>query len=96
MQTFKDVFRFRSVVAFETQDRFENGDGAAIVGCVTYRSNVPGMTATSLHAILTRARGERLACARFVEDSFAPARSFRESGTCRIRANPDDSSALDV
>lgn len=96
VQTFMDVFRFRSVVAFETQDRFENGDGAATFGCVTYRSNVPGMTVTSLHAILTRATGERLAFARFMEDSFAPARSFRESGTYRIRANPDDSSALDV
>ena len=39
VQTFKDVFTFWSVVAFEPEDSFGNADGAAIFGYFTYRSN---------------------------------------------------------
>ena len=95
VQTFKDVFTFWSVVAFELQDSFENTDGAAIFGYFTYRSNMLEKTVTSPLSILARARDGKLSFVQFMEDTFATVRSFRESGTYRIKANPDGSE-LDV
>lgn len=95
VQTFKDVFTFWSVVAFELQDSFENSDGAAIFGYFTYRSNMLGKTVTSPLSILARARDGKLSFVQFMEDSFATVRSFRESGTYHIKADPNGSE-LDV
>lgn len=95
VQTFKEVFTFWSVVAFELQDSFENADGAAIFGFFTYRSNTLGITVTSPLSILARARDGKLSFVQFMEDTFATVRSFRESGTYRIKADPDGS-ALEV
>jgi hypothetical protein len=95
VQTFKDVFTFWSVVAFETQDSFENSDGAAIFGYFTYRSNVLGKTVTSPLSILARSKDGKLSFVQFMEDTFATVRSFQESGTYHIKADPDGSE-LDV
>ena len=91
VQTFKDVFTFWTVVAFEPQDTFENADGAAIFGSFTYRSNTLGKTVTSPLSILARAKDGKLSFVQFMEDTFATVRSFRESGTYHIKANPDGS-----
>lgn len=95
VQTFKDVFTFWSVLAFELQDSFENPDGAAIFGYFTYRSNTLEKTVTSPLSILARSRDGKLSFVQFMEDTFATVRSFRESGTYRIKANPDGTE-LDV
>jgi hypothetical protein len=89
VQTFRDVFTSWSVVAFELQDSFENSDGAAIFGYFTYRSNTLGKTVTSPLSILARSKGGELSFVQFMEDTFATVRSFRESGTYRIKAIPD-------
>lgn len=95
VQTFKDVFTFWTVVAFEPQDSFENSDGAAIFGYFTYRSNTLDKMVTSPLSILARAQGGRLSFVQFMEDTFATVRSFRESGTYHFKADPDGSE-LDV
>ena len=95
VQTFKDVFTFWSVVAFEPQDSFENSDGAAIFGYFTYRSNTLNKTVTSPLSILARSNNGKLSFVQFMEDTFATVRSFRESGSYHIRANPEGSE-LDV
>lgn len=89
VQTFNDVFTYWSVVSFELQDSFENSDGAAIFGYFTYRSNTLGKTVTSPLSILARASDGKLSFVQFMEDTFATARSFRESGTYRIKADHD-------
>ena len=91
VQTFKDVSTYWSTVAFEPQDTFENADGAAAFGYFTYRSTVLGKSVTSPLAILARAKQGKLSFVQFMEDTFATARSFRESGTYRIAAHPDGS-----
>ncbi|HEB3530108.1 TPA: nuclear transport factor 2 family protein [Burkholderia cenocepacia] len=91
VQTFKDVSAYWSTVAFELQDTFENADGAAAFGYFTYRSNVLGKSVTSPLSILARAKNGKLSFVQFMEDTFATVRSFRESGTYRIAANPDGS-----
>lgn len=95
VQTFNDVFTYWSVIAFELQDSFENRDGAALFGYFTYRSNTLGKTATSPLSILARAKGGKLSYVQFMEDTFATVRTFRESGSYRIKADPAGS-ALDV
>lgn len=91
VQTFKDVQAYWTTVEFELQDSFENADGAALFGRFTYRSNVLGKTVTSPLAILARAHNGKLRFVQFMEDTFATARSFRQSGTYHIAANPDGS-----
>lgn len=95
VQTFRDVFTFWSVVAFELQDSFENSDGAAIFGYFTYRSNTLDKTVTSPLSILARAKDGKLSFVQFMEDTFATVRSFREGGTYHIKADPNGS-PLDV
>ncbi|HHP7834204.1 nuclear transport factor 2 family protein [Serratia marcescens] len=91
VQTFKDVNAYWSTLAFELQDTFENADGAAVFGYFTYRSTVLGKTVTSPLSILARAKGGKLTFVQFMEDTFATVRSFRESGTYHIKADPSGS-----
>lgn len=91
VQTFIDVGRFWKVDDFQIQDSFENEDGAAVFGTFTYTSNTLGKTVTSPFAVLARGRNGKLSYIQFMEDTFATVRSFRESGTYHIKANPDGS-----
>lgn len=91
VQTFIDVSRYWTVDNFEIEDSFENDDGAAIFGRFTYTSNTLGKTVTSPFAVLARGQDGKLSYVQFMEDTFATVRSFRESGTYKIKSNPDGS-----
>lgn len=92
MQTFIDVGRFWRTDDFTIEDSFENADGAALFGRFTYTSTVLGKTVTSPFAVLARGRDGKLSYVQFLEDTFATARSFLESGSYRIKSDPDGSS----
>ncbi|WP_198670701.1 hypothetical protein [Oceanicella sp. SM1341] len=89
VRTFIDVGRYWRVDDFRIQDSFENADGAAIFGFFTYTSSVLGKTVTSPFSVLARGGNGRLSYVQFMEDTFATARSFRESGAYLIKASPD-------
>lgn len=89
VQTFKDVSRYWRVDDFQIQDGFENQNGAAIFGFFTYTSSLLGKTVTSPFSVLARGENGKLSYVQFMEDTFATARSFRDSGEYLIRANPD-------
>jgi hypothetical protein len=91
VQTFIDVSRYWTVDNFEIRDSFENKNGAAIFGSFTYTSNVLGKTVTSPFSVLARGENGKLSYVQFLEDTFATARSFRNSGEYAIKANPDGS-----
>lgn len=91
VQTFIDVGRYWTVDDFRIQDSFENQDGAAIFGTFTYTSKVLGKAVTSPFAVLARGENGKLSYVQFMEDTFATARSFRNSGEYHIKANPDGS-----
>jgi uncharacterized protein len=91
VQTFTDVSRYWTIDAFNSEDSFENADGAAIFGSFTYTSNTLGKTVTSPFAVLARGENGKLSYVQFLEDSYATVRSFRTSGAYRIKANPDGS-----
>lgn len=93
VQAFIDVNRYWTVDDFQIHDSFENEDGAAIFGAFTYTSNTLGKTVTSPFAVLARGENGKLSYVQFMEDTFATARSFRESGEYHIKANPDGSEA---
>lgn len=89
VQTFIDVGRYWRIDDFTIEDSFENPDGAALFGRFTYTSTVLGKTVTSPFAVLARGREGKLSYVQFMEDTFATARSFLESGTYRIKSDPD-------
>lgn len=89
VQTFVDVGRYWRTNDFQIQDSFENEKGAAIFGSFTYTSTVLGKTVTSPFAVLARGQNGKLSYVQFMEDTFATARSFRESGEYLIKADPD-------
>lgn len=91
VQTFIDVGRYWTTDHFQIQDSFENENGAAVFGTFTYTSTVLGKTVTSPFAVLARGKNGKLSYVQFMEDTFATARSFRESGEYLIKANPDGS-----
>ncbi len=91
VQAFMDVARYWTVDEFKIEDSFENEDGAAIFGVFTYTSKTLGKTVTSPFSVLARGENGKLSFVQFMEDTFATVRSFRESGTYHIMANPDGS-----
>lgn len=91
VQAFVDVGRYWTVDDFTIEDSFENEDGAAMFGTFTYTSNTLGKTVTSPFAVLARGGNGKLTYVQFMEDTFATVRSFRESGTYRIKADPEGS-----
>lgn len=91
VRTFVDVERYWTIDDFEIEDTFENEEGAAIFGSFTYTSKTLGKTVTSPFSVLARAENGKLSYVQFMEDTFATVRSFRESGTYHIKANPDGS-----
>lgn len=89
VQTFIDVGLYWTMDDFQIQDSFENKDGAAMFGYFTYTSNALGKTVTSPFAVLARGEEGKLSYVQFMEDTFATARSFRESGEYVIKADPN-------
>ncbi|CAM3466462.1 nuclear transport factor 2 family protein [Paracoccus nototheniae] len=89
VQAFVDVGRYWTVDDFTIQDSFENEDGAAMFGTFTYTSNTLGKTVTSPFAVLARGENGKLSYVQFMEDTYATVRSFRNSGTYRIKADPE-------
>jgi uncharacterized protein len=91
VQTFVDVENYWTIDDFKIEDSFENEDGAAIFGSFTYTSKTLGKTVTSPFSVLARGENGKLSYVQFMEDTFATVRSFRESGTYHIKANPNGS-----
>jgi ketosteroid isomerase-like protein len=91
VQTFIDVGRYWRTDDFTIEDSFENVDGAALFGRFTYTSTVLGKTVTSPFAVLARGKNGKLSYIQFMEDTFGTVRSFLDSGSYRIKSNPDGS-----
>jgi uncharacterized protein len=92
----RDVFasNFRGVVtcwtndAFEIRETIEEGEKVALFGSFVLRSTVMQKSVTSAFAVFAKVRDGRIYDFLYMEDTFATARSFLESGTWRFRADP--------
>lgn len=89
LQTFIDVSRYWTIENFELTDWIEQDGKVAAFGSFTYRSTVLGQQVTSSIAIMAEVVDEKVTYMRFMEDTFATARSFRSGGTWTIQSNPD-------
>ena len=92
VKTFVDVGRYWTVEAFEPKAVFGSGEHAAMFGSFTYRSVKLGKQVTSPFSVYARVVDGKCVYLQFMEDTFATARSFLESGAYRIKSNPDGSS----
>ncbi len=89
LDTYTRVSRFWRSEAFEVGELFGAGENVAVFGRFTYRSTVLGKPVTSPFAILAKVAAGRITFMQFMEDTFATAASFRESGSAVYRSDPD-------
>lgn len=89
IETFAEVGRYWRVVEFTPMHVFGDDGHAAAFGSFTYESTVLRKRVTSPFAILVLVEGGRISYMQFMEDTFATAASFQESGKARYRGNPN-------
>ena len=89
LDTYTQVGRFWNSEAFAVEELFGAGDAVAVFGRFTYRSVTLGKSVTSPFAILAKVKDGQITFMQFMEDTFATASTFRESGTAVYRSDPD-------
>jgi ketosteroid isomerase-like protein len=82
--------------AFEITDTVEQDQKVALFGSFTQRSVTLGQAVTSALVVFATVDDDRITYFQYMEDTFATARSFRESGTWTIRADPQDGEPIQV
>ena len=89
LDTYTRVNRYWRNEGFEIEQLFGEGENVAVFGRFTYRSTTLGRAATSPFAIRATVVDGRITFMQFMEDTFATASTFRESGTAVYRSDPD-------
>ena len=89
LSTYARVNRFWHSEAFEIDELFGEGENVAVFGRFTYRSVTLGKAVASPFAILAKVHDGQVTFMQFMEDTFATAASFRSSGACTYRSDPD-------
>ena len=89
IETFADVGRYWSVLEFKPMHVFGDDRRAAAFGSFTYESSFLRKRVTSPFAVFLLAEAGRITYMQFMEDTFATAASFQESGRARYRSNPN-------
>jgi ketosteroid isomerase-like protein len=89
LKTFVDVNRFWTVVEFNPQQTFSEGENVAVFGTFTLRSVVLGKQFTSPFAVLARVRNGQVFYMQYMEDTFGTGATFRSGGAWRFKSNPD-------
>jgi hypothetical protein len=70
-------------------DKFASGEDVAIFGKFTYRSVAVGKVFTSPFAINAKVRNDKMVYFQFMEDTYASASSFRQSGSWTVKTTVD-------
>jgi len=71
--------------AFNVTTMFASGENVAVFGDFRYKSNSLGKVVRSPFAILVKVTGGKVTYLQFLEDSYATAASFRESGSGTVQ-----------
>ena len=93
--TFLQVAEYWKIEHFKITDNLASGEDVAIFGKFTYRSVEVGHVFTSPFSIHAKVRGGKIAYFQFLEDTYASARSFRQSGSWTVKTTRA-TSAFDV
>jgi len=87
--TFLRVADYWRVEDFSITDQIASGESVAIFGRFTYRSVELGHEFTSPFSILAKVRDGKILYFQFMEDTYASASSFRQSGSWTVKTTKD-------
>lgn len=87
--TFSRVAKYWKIEDFKVTDMFGSGESVAVFGTFTYRSVAVGTTFRSPFSILAKVRNGQIHYFQFMEDTYASASSFRQSGSWIVKTDPD-------
>lgn len=93
--TFLRVAAYWKIEDFTITDKLASGEDVAIFGKFTYRSVEVGHVFTSPFSIHAKVRDGQMVHFQFLEDTYASAASFRQSGSWTVKTTKA-SSAFDV
>ncbi|MFD2238123.1 nuclear transport factor 2 family protein [Aureimonas populi] len=93
--TFLRVADYWNIEDFTVTDQIASGEDVAIFGKFTYRSVTLGHVFTSPFSIHAKVRDGKMTYFQFMEDTYASAGSFRQSGSWTVKTT-EDSAPLEV
>jgi ketosteroid isomerase-like protein len=83
--TFLQVAEYWEIEDFTISDKLASGEDVAIFGQFTYRSVEVGNVFTSPFSIHAKVRNGQMVYFQFLEDTYASASSFRQSGSWTVK-----------
>ena len=87
--TFLRVANYWNIKYFTVTTKIASGEDVAIFGKFTYQSVVVGTTFTSPFSIHAKVKDGKLTYLQFMEDTYASASSFRQSGSWTVQTTKD-------
>jgi len=88
--TFLRVANYWTIEDFTVTDKLASGEDVAIFGKFTYRSVEVGHVFTSPFSIHAKVRNGKMVYFQFMEDTYASASSFRQSGSWTVKTTKDN------
>ncbi|VVP54006.1 nuclear transport factor 2 family protein [Pseudomonas fluorescens] len=86
---FLKVSDYWKIEDFTVTTKIASGEDVAIFGKFTYRSVAVGHVFTSPFSIHAKVRNGKMAYFQFMEDTYASASSFRQSGSWTVQTSTD-------
>ncbi|MFC7518528.1 nuclear transport factor 2 family protein [Herbaspirillum sp. GCM10030257] len=86
--TFANVAKYWKIEDFKVTDMFGSGDNVAVFGTFTYRSVAVGTSFRSPFSIHAKVKNSKIEYFQFMEDTYASAASFRQSGSWKVKTDP--------
>lgn len=87
--TFARVAKYWEIQDFTITDMFGMSDKVAVFGTFTYRSVAVGISFRSPFSILAKVQNGMIVYFQFMEDTYASAASFRQSGSWTVKTDPN-------
>src|ERR1700730_17356141 len=84
--TLLGVANYWKIDDFTVTDKFASGEDVAVFGKFTYRSVAVGHVLTSPFSIHANVHAGKIAYFQFMEDTYATASSFRQTGSWVVKA----------
>lgn len=86
---FLQVSNYWKIENFTISTKIASGEDVAIFGKFTYRSVAVGRVFTSPFSIHAKVRNGKMIYFQFMEDTYASASSFRQSGSWTVKTSTD-------
>jgi uncharacterized protein len=86
--TFSRGAKYWKIEDFQVTDMFGTGDNVAVFGNFTYRSVAVGTSFRSPFSIHAKVNNGKIVYFQFMEDTYASAASFRQSGSWTVKTDP--------